>query len=110
MGTDLRLPPVSTDGSHVYGLYTIRCAHRDALRKHLQAQGVGTATYYPLPLHLQEAYAHLGYQPGDLPVCEQLAKEVLSIPLYPDLTPEQIAVVTGAILEFLGDRERVISS
>lgn len=106
----LGLPTASRDGSHVYCLYTLRCKQRDELRAHLRAQGVATRVYYPLPLHLQEAYAHLGYQPGDLPVCEQLAKEVLSIPIYPDLTPEQISVVTGAILEFLGDRNHLITS
>jgi len=106
--TGLVLPAVSHDGSHVFCLYTIRCAQREALRAHLRAQGIGSDTYYPLPLHLQEAYAHLGYQPGDLPVCEQLAKEVLSIPIYPDLAPEQIAVVTGAIFEFLGERDHLI--
>jgi len=106
--TGLVLPAVSHDGSHVFCLYTIRYAQRDALRAQLRAQGIGSDTYYPLPLHLQEAYVHLGYQPGDLPVCEQLAKEVLSIPIYPDLAPEQIAVVTGAIFEFLGERDHLI--
>jgi dTDP-4-amino-4,6-dideoxygalactose transaminase len=105
----LALPAASREGSHVYCLYTIRGPQRDALRAHLRGQGIGTDTYYPLPLHLQEAYAHLGYRPGDLPVCEQLAKEVLSIPIYPDLTPEQIAVVTGAIFEFLGDQHHLIT-
>ena len=106
--TGLVLPSMADDGSHVYCLYTIRSTQRDGLRAHLRAQGIGTDTYYPLPLHLQEAYAHLSYQPGDLPVCEQLAKEVLSIPIYPDLAPEQIAVVTGAILEFLGEGAHLI--
>ncbi len=106
--TGLVLPSVSSDGSHVFGVYTLRCAHRDALRAHLQGQGIGTVTYYPLPLHLQEAYAYLGYKQGDLPVCEQLAQEVLSIPVYPELTPEQLAVVTGAIFEFLGERDHLI--
>jgi dTDP-4-amino-4,6-dideoxygalactose transaminase len=107
-GTGLLLPALRSDGSHVYGLFTIRTPQRDALRAHLHTQGIGTDTYYPLPLHLQGAYAHLGYKPGDLPVCEQLANEVLSIPIYPDLTPEQLAVVTGAILEFLGEQEPLI--
>jgi len=106
--TGLALPTASHEASHVYCLYTLRCAPRDELRAHLRAQGIGTDTYYPLPLHLQEAYAHLGYKPGDLPVCEQLSREVLSIPIYPDLTPEQIAVVAGAILEFLGGRDRLV--
>jgi len=107
--TGLMLPSVSRDGSHVYGVYTLRSALRDALRTHLQAQGIGTVTYYPLPLHLQEAYSYLGYKTGDLPVCEQLAQEVLSLPIYPELTPEQLAVVTGAILEFLDERTHLIT-
>jgi len=95
------LPAPSRQGSHVYCLFTVRCVERDALRRHLWERGVGTEIYYPLPLHLQEAYQGLGYREGDLPVSERLAKEVLSIPVYPELTNESIDRVAGAILEFI---------
>jgi len=96
----LRLPAARKDGSHVYCLYTLRCQLRDGLRRHLSRCGIGTAVYYPLPLHLQEAYRGLGYREGDLPVSETLAREVLSIPSYPELTRPQIETVAGAVVEF----------
>jgi dTDP-4-amino-4,6-dideoxygalactose transaminase len=94
------LPAARRDGSHVYCLYTLRCQFRDGLRRHLSRRGIGTAVYYPLPLHLQEAYRGLGYREGDLPVSEELAKQVLSIPSYPELTLPQIETVAGAVVEF----------
>jgi dTDP-4-amino-4,6-dideoxygalactose transaminase len=100
----LALPARSRDGSHVYCLYTVRCSRRDELRRHLWEQGIGTEIYYPLPLHLQEAYRGLGYREGDLPVAERLAREVLSIPVYPELSDERIERVAEAILEFVGER------
>lgn len=98
-GSGIALPTRSADGSHVYCLYTMRCADRDGLRRHLEERNIGTAIYYPLPLHLQEAYSYLGYQVGDLPVAERLAEQVLSIPIYPELTETQIDRVAEAILE-----------
>ncbi|UCC69030.1 MAG: DegT/DnrJ/EryC1/StrS family aminotransferase [Armatimonadota bacterium] len=100
----LGLPARSRDGSHVYCLFTLRCAQRDELRQHLWECGVGTEIYYPLPLHLQEAYRDLGYREGDLPVSETLCKRALSIPVYPELTPEQVDSVADAILEFIHSR------
>ncbi len=102
------LPATNCDGSHVYCLYTLRTTQRDALRAHLQSRHIGTAIYYPRPLHLQEAYAHLGYKPGDLPVSERLSEEVLTIPIYPELSPTQLETVAGAILEFLGERDHLV--
>jgi dTDP-4-amino-4,6-dideoxygalactose transaminase len=101
-GSSLLLPAASVDGSHVYCLYTIRHPRRDALRDHLRARGVATGVYYPLPLHLQEAYQGLGYEEGDLPVSEKLSREALSIPVYPELTSEQVDRVANAVLEFTG--------
>ena len=98
------LPASSRDGSHVYCLFTVRCAQRDELRRHLWECGVGTEIYYPLPLHLQEAYRDLGYREGDLPVSETLCKQALSIPVYPELTVEQVDRVSDAILEFIHSR------
>jgi dTDP-4-amino-4,6-dideoxygalactose transaminase len=100
-GSGIALPAASENGSHVYCLYTIRHPARDALRAHLLARGIGTEIYYPLPLHIQEAYRGLGYEEGDLPVAEQLSREALSIPIYPELTPEQVDRVADAVLEFV---------
>jgi dTDP-4-amino-4,6-dideoxygalactose transaminase len=98
----ITLPAANRNGSHVYCLYTIRCERRDELQKWLRACGVGFELYYPLPLHLQEAYRGLGYQEGDLPWAERLSRECLSIPLYPELTHEQVDRVAEVILEFTG--------
>ncbi len=101
------LPEANRNGSHVYCLYTIRCERRDELRKWLRGCGVGFELYYPLPLHLQEAYRGLGYQEGDLPWAERLSRECLSIPLYPELTAEQVDRVAEVILEFMGGKAKV---
>lgn len=98
-GSGIALPTSSADGSHVYCVYTLRGADRDGLRCHLTERNIGTTIYYPLPLHLQEAYRHLGHKAGDLPVAERLAEQVLSIPIYPELTETQIDTVAEAILE-----------
>ncbi len=100
----ITLPAANRNGSHVYCLYTIRCQRRDELQKWLRACGVGFELYYPLPLHLQEAYRGLGYQEGDLPWAERLSRECLSIPLYPELTHEQVDRVAEIIVEFAGGR------
>jgi len=101
---DVVLPPVTPKGSHVYCIYTLRHPQRDQLRRHLTDQGIGTEIWYPLPLHLQEAYRGLGYSEGDFPVAERLAREALSIPVYPELTNEKIGTVAKAIQEFAGER------
>ncbi len=88
--------------SHVYNQFVIRCARRDELRKFLSESGVGTEVYYPLPLHLQPALAAYGYKAGDFPVSEQLSKEVLALPIFAELTDEEIATVASLIREFYG--------
>jgi len=67
----------------------------------LKDQGIGTGLHYPIPLHLQKAYQHLGYREGDFPVCEQLAKEIVSLPMFPQLKPEQQQRVVKAVAEFV---------
>ena len=84
------LPELITDGSHVYHQYVVRVRDRDAVLERLRANGVGAAIHYPIPVHLQAACAFLGYRPGDLPHTEQAAREILSLPMYPELTAEQI--------------------
>ena len=72
----------------------------DALQMHLKERGISTSIYYPLPLHLQECFKDLGYSAGDLPVCEQASGEVLSLPMFPELSEEEQGCVVGAIKTF----------
>ncbi len=92
----LALPRVSTD-RHVFNQFVVRVADRDPVRERLAAAGIGTAIYYPLPLHLQECFAGLGYRPGDLPNSERAANEVLALPIFPELTPDQIRHVARTL-------------
>ncbi len=85
---------------HVYHVYSIRTGRRDDLRKHLEAAGVSTNIHYPIPVHLQPAYRFLGIQRGTLPVTESSADHILSLPMYPDLTEEQVDFVCDRALEF----------
>ena len=90
---------------HIYNQYTIRATNRDALQAFLKDYGIGTAIYYPVPLHLQECFASLGYKLGDFPEAEKAAAEVLSIPVYPELTEEQKEYVVQKISDFYHDRK-----
>jgi len=89
-----------TEGRHVYHQFTIRAVRRDDLRASLDAAGIGTAVYYPVPLHLQPCFADLGYRAGDFPEAERACREVLSLPISPTLTPEQQAYVVERIRVF----------
>ncbi len=93
-------PYIAPQATTIYNQYTLRCENRDGLMKHLQDKGIGCAVYYPLPLHLQECFASLGYRAGDLPVSEAASQQVLSIPIYPELTMEHKEYVVTAIKEF----------
>ncbi len=84
----------------VYHLFVVRTNQRDELIDYLSEKGVTTGIHYPIPIHLQPAYKNLGYRKGDFPISEQYADEILSLPMYPELAPEQIAYVTGAIKNF----------
>jgi dTDP-4-amino-4,6-dideoxygalactose transaminase len=85
---------------HIYNPYTIRAPRRDALQAHLKEAGIGSAIYYPLPLHLQPCFAYLGYQAGSMPVSEQAAREVLSLPVYPELSGGQQEAVIDTVNRF----------
>lgn len=99
-GTPLLLPRESPDVESVYHLYVVRHPARDRLKDHLAAREVGTALHYPLPLHLQKCFSHLGYAQGALPVAERAARECLSLPVDPSLTDEQVDYVGAAIRDF----------
>jgi dTDP-4-amino-4,6-dideoxygalactose transaminase len=95
---------VVPDGRHIYNQFTIRVkgGKRDALQAHLKAQGIGSAIYYPICLHEQPCFATLGYQAGQLPQSELAAKEVLSLPVYPEMTEAMLEEVASTILGFFG--------
>jgi dTDP-4-amino-4,6-dideoxygalactose transaminase len=86
----------------VYHLYVIRTDDRDGLMEHLQRAGIGTGIHYPIPLHLQKAYTALRYSVGDFPVAEKATAEIVSLPMFPQLTGEQQARVVAEVLEFTG--------
>ena len=94
------LPVVEPFNYHVYNQYTIRTNQRDQLSAYLTKQGIGNKIYYPVPLHLQECYQVLGYEKGQLPASEQAAQEVLSLPIYPELSSEQMNYVVQTIRNF----------
>jgi dTDP-4-amino-4,6-dideoxygalactose transaminase len=85
---------------HIYHQYVVRAWRRDELRSFLMQQGIGTEVYYPVPLHLQECFAYLGYRAGDLPESEQAAKDVVALPMFPELREDEQQRVVTAIAEF----------
>ena len=94
-------PTIEDYNVSIYNQYVIRVPRRDELQAHLKENNIGSAIYYPLSLHEQECFAELGYKTGDFPVSEQAAKETLAIPIYPELTDEQIGYVADTIKGFL---------
>jgi dTDP-4-amino-4,6-dideoxygalactose transaminase len=92
-----KLPAPPAHARHVYHVYAIQLEQRDDVQKALHAAGIGTGIHYPVPVHLQKAYANLGYRQGDLPVTEKLAHRFLSLPIYAELRPEQVARVAQAL-------------
>jgi len=100
-GTGVISPaPAAVDSDHVYHLFVVRCAERDALRDHLDSHGIASAVHYPTPIHLQPAYAGLGLGPGSLPVAERLASENCSLPIFPAIEDWQIAETAAAVRSF----------
>lgn len=93
----IETPVVAPENEHVYNQYTVRIERRDEVRSRLEEAGIGSGVYYPVPLHRQECFADLGYNEGDLPESERAAREVLSLPVYPEMTLEQQASVIEAV-------------
>lgn len=102
-GLDVITPEIPAGGRHVFYCYAVRVpgGRRDALRAFLTERGIGTQIHYPVPIHMQEAAQFLGYRKGDLPVTEKVAGEVLSLPMYAELTDAQIDRVTASVSEFM---------
>lgn len=96
------LPTHFSDSECVWHCYVIETPERDRVRSGLRDVGIETAVHYPVPVHLQKAYSHLGYKPGDLPVTESLCRQCLSLPMYPELTKEQIYTVASVLLDLEG--------
>jgi dTDP-4-amino-4,6-dideoxygalactose transaminase len=95
------LPQQVPGAHHVWHQYVIRCARRDALREFLTARKIGSEIYYPVPLHMQDALKNLGYAEGDFPESERAAREVLALPIFPELREDEQQTVVNAIAEFL---------
>ena len=96
---DIVTLPQITEG-HAFHQYTIQVDKRDELAEYLKERGIGTAIYYPLPLHLQECFSNLSYPKGDLPIVETVCNRVLSLPIDPNLSPEEINYIVTAISDF----------
>jgi len=94
------MPLEAEYAKHVYHLYVIRTHRRDELQDWLKSKGIGTGLHYPIPLHLQRVYEYLGYKEGDFPVAEECAKQILSLPMFPELTQEEIEKVVTEIKRF----------
>jgi dTDP-4-amino-4,6-dideoxygalactose transaminase len=99
---EVRPPHIEPENESIFNQYTLRCERRDELQAFLKGRGIGTSIYYPLPLHLQPCFAYLGYREGAFPESERAAREVLSLPIYPELTRAQLDEVAGAVRAFYG--------
>jgi dTDP-4-amino-4,6-dideoxygalactose transaminase len=94
------LPLRAPEAGHIFNQYTIRVKRRQELGEHLKSRGIGWGIYYPIPLHLQECFSHLGYESGDMPEAERASEEVLSLPIFPELEPAQLERVVAEISAF----------
>ncbi len=103
-GTPLELPVTVPGARHVFHLYAVHTPHRDELREYLAGKGIGAGLHYPEPLHTQPAYEYLGYSRGDFPVCEKNAGENVTLPMFPEITPEQQAEVAMEVKNFFAGR------
>jgi dTDP-4-amino-4,6-dideoxygalactose transaminase len=98
----VKAPKIEANNVSIYHQYTVTVPERDKLQKFLAENNIGSAIFYPKPLHLQECFSDLGYKPGDFPIAERLCNEVLSLPIYPELVPSQVEYVAKTVLKFYG--------
>ena len=100
---ELVIPPAEAEGGrHVFHQYVVRAKRRDELQKYLASRGITTRVYYPLPLHMQKCFSYLGYKKGDFPAAEMLSDEVLALPMFPELLPEEQERIVSDIAKFYG--------
>lgn len=102
---DIKVPSEIPSSRHIYNQFVIRSRNRDLLMAHLKARNIGTQVYYPVPLHLQACFGHLGHKPGDFPNSEAAARESLALPIYSELTAGMLQTVARAILGFFTERD-----
>lgn len=96
----IQLPVIRDGVKTVWHQYAFRCDNKDGMGEHLAAQGIGSAAFYPVPLHLQKAFTDLGYQPGDLPAAEKITRQTVCLPIFPELTEEEIEAVIEGVKSF----------
>ena len=101
-GSSVRTPAIDSGNVSIYHQYTVTVPERDELQKYLADNDIGSAVFYPKPLHLQNCFKELGYKQGDMPVAERLCNEVLSLPVYPELLPDEIEYVARTVLKYYG--------
>jgi dTDP-4-amino-4,6-dideoxygalactose transaminase len=106
LGDAIKVPPRVPGYRHIFNQYVVRARKRDELRSHLAANGVGTEVYYPVPLHAQRCFAYLEHDPADFPEAEKAAAEALALPIYPELTSEQLEYVVRQIAAFYRSERR----
>jgi dTDP-4-amino-4,6-dideoxygalactose transaminase len=99
---ELQVPYIEPGNESIFNQYTVRAERRDELQAYLKGKGIGSSIYYPLPLHLQPCFQYLGYREGQCPNSEQAAREVLSLPVFPELTSSQLDEVIGTVRAFYG--------
>jgi dTDP-4-amino-4,6-dideoxygalactose transaminase len=102
-GSGLKTPEQMPWARHVYHVYTVRCDNRDALQARLQREGIQTGVHYPIPAHLQPAFSDLGYGVGSFPLTEDASRQVLSLPIYPELSSDSVAEVCRAVTKFVSE-------
>jgi dTDP-4-amino-4,6-dideoxygalactose transaminase len=98
LAKDFIVPALDPRSEHIFHLYVVRTLNRDELQQHLNSRGIQTGIHYPIPIHLQEAYRDLGLGRGSFPVTEKLADEIISLPMFPELSQHQIEFVLEEIL------------